>query len=119
MLCLARGVDVKAQRECTNYFTSNIPTLSRDTLGLGTPGTLWVRGHSAVGHSRETLGLGTPERLWLGTPERLQRGHSGGHFGVGHSKETLRWALQETRVGVGQTLGLGTPGRFWGWALQG
>ena len=47
----------------TFLLRSSPPSLGRDTLGLGTPGTLWgwaLRGHSGVGHSRETLGLGTP-----------------------------------------------------------
>ena len=88
------------------------PSLGRDTLGLGTPGTLWA-GHSGtlwhwarardcgVGHSsRQTLGLGTPGGLWgtlaLGTPGRV-----------------WGWALQGR-----ETLGLGTPGTLWGWAIQ-
>ena len=71
----------------------------RDTLLLGTPGTLGLAPRKAlqedseIGHSRETVGLGTPGRLWdwglstpgtlLGTPGTLWAGT------LGHSRETL------------------------------
>ena len=48
-------------------FTSNIPTF-RESLGLGTPGSLWgwaFQGVSAVGHFRESLGaLHGLQGLW-------------------------------------------------------
>ena len=87
------------------------PSLGKDTLGLGTPGTLrgWARdlGLGTPGTpvtlwgwaiQRETLGSGTPGRLGLGTP---------GDSGAGHSGDTLGWALRQ-HSGLG--LGLGTQG---------
>ena len=99
------------------YFTSNIPSLGRDTLGLGPPGDSGAV-HSGDnlgldspimtggGHFRQTLGLGTPDTLW------------GWASGVGHSKNTPH--SRET-LGLGilrETLKLNTPGRLWRWALQ-
>ena len=118
------------QRKDTLLRTSP-SSLGRDTLGLGTPGTLWgwaLRGHSGVGH--ETLGLGTPEKtLGLGTPGTPCGWALQEDSGVGHSRETLGWDLGWARVGHSrEILGLGTlerlcgwagtPGRLWGWALQ-
>ena len=78
------------------------PSLRRDTLGLGTPGTLWgwalqPQGDSGVGRTRQTLGLGAPNTVGLGTPGRLSR-----DTGVGRSRS-----------------GLGTPETLCGWALPG
>ena len=80
----------------TVFLRTSPPSLGRDTLGLGTPGTLWgweLQGHSGgwalhfgVGHSRHTLGLGTPGTFWGWA---LQ-----GHFRVRHR--------------------VGTAGTFWG-----
>ena len=51
------------------FLRTSPPSLGRDTLGLGTPGTLWVgheehsglgeelQGHSGVGHSRDERGV--------------------------------------------------------------
>ena len=96
------------------------PSLGRDTLGLGntlglgTPGTLWdwalqgdseilrgrsglaLWGDSGVGHSRKILGLGTSGTLWVGhSRQTLGLGTLQGPSRVGHSRDTL---------------GLGTPG---------
>ena len=86
----------------TNYFTSNIPTLSwysggghSETLELGTPG--------------DTVELVTPGTLWVGHSLCSGNlgsgvGHSAGRLWVAHSRKTLR-------LGTPGTLELGTPGR--------
>ena len=92
------------------------PSLGRDTLALGTPGTLWgwaLRGHSGVGH--ETLRLGTQGDSGAGQSGWARQADSV----AGHS--TLGWALQG-HSGVRhsmETLGLGTPETLKSWALQG
>ena len=103
------------------------PSLGRDTLGLGTPGTLWgwaLQGDSGVGHSskvghfRNTLGLGTP-RVWHSTKngaghwswalqgDWARRGHSGvGHSrdsGVGDSRQNLGLGALQGHFGVGHS----------------
>ena len=75
-LAARRRLHMAHSKKKTNTFTSNIPTLSgrdwggalRGHSGLGH----WALRESGVGHSRETLGLGTP-----GTPGVGQFGHIG------------------------------------------
>ena len=89
------------------------PSLGGDTLGLGTPATLWgwaLEGDCGVG----LQGEGTLGRLWdsgVGDSGALR-----GHSRVGH-RETLGWAGVPWHSR--DTPELGTPGTLWGWAIQG
>ena len=67
---------------------------SRDTLGLGTPGTLWGWGLQGT-PGILWAGRGTPGTRWVGTLGDALGWAPQGHSGIGDSRDTL---------------GLGTPG---------
>ena len=65
---------------------------SRQTLGLGTPGSVWgwaLQGDSGVGHSRETLGLGIPGDSGVGHSRSLWVGHSREALGVDRARRRV------------------------------